>query len=78
MVWKRSEVTHEELGAIYTWMARSYEICGWPAMQREDMYHSQLKETSYDARMVRIAVTMPNFAAGNMQLPGIPHPIAQS
>ena len=56
MTWKRSEVSHDELEAVFAWTLKSFETCGWPAMQREDMLRTQLKQMTYDTRMVCMCI----------------------
>ena len=54
VAWKMSDVTHDNLRAIHRWANKSFEVCGWPLMPADAMFHSQLKQVAFETFMVRL------------------------
>ena len=68
MACMRSEVSHGDLAAIFSWVTKTFATCGWPSMQEDTLYRSQMKQVAYEAWMVcghRISLNMPGIDYGS-------------
>ena len=52
MALKRSQMTREELGLIYSWLNKAFQACGWPVTPKDIMYRTSLKQVAYEACQV--------------------------